>query len=73
MSAFGRGFNSRRLHQSIKGIIMGKPIGKNKKTKKVYQKFSKKVKIYTPREKRTFNPIIIPIGEKTDEQENENN
>lgn len=43
---------------------MGRPIGRNKKTKKLYQKFWKNVKIKTPKKDKRFNPIIIPIGEK---------
>lgn len=47
---------------------MGRPIGRNKKTKKLYQKFSKKVRIRPPKKNTRFNPIIIPIGEKVEKK-----
>lgn len=47
---------------------MGRPIGRNKKTKKLYQKFPKKVRIRPPKKDTRFNPIIIPIGEKVEKQ-----
>lgn len=48
---------------------MGKPIGKNKETKRLNQKFSRKVKIKYPKKDRRFNPIIIPIGKKDEKKE----